>query len=258
MTYSSKELSKLLPEKMELEHTDIAETISRNGYTNNQERVLRVLSWLTAAEKADDDDVCLMCALAAFNGLYAVPRQLKKISIEHKKAVQDHEIMDPMIDKLIEFDEYDILLKYLKNEQRDDLEKILTNQYLFFGYWKFYETCKNMPVTSWMKAHGENNEEIEKLLANDDVALPLKEIMHRIWALRNQLLHGEAGYKDYYNRSQIKACANFLPPLVGRMLRIMINNNDFLWGKVPYPPQGKKPNAVMHQFKSLADKKRTK
>ena len=265
MKYSSENLRLLLREIGLVEQENISDELPRNLYTNNQERILRVLSWLTAAEKAKkDDDFRLMCALAAFNGLYAVPPwqrgvRSNKTSDEPKREVLEHEVINNMIDKLIEFDKEGILLEYLKNERREELEQILANQYLFFGYWQFYDFYRHkMPIARWMKEHGKKNEKIEKYLADDDVAVPLKETMYRIWVLRNQLVHGEAGYKDYYNRSQINECAKFLPPLVGRMLRIMIDNTDSLWGDVPYPPQGDEPNAHLRQFMPLSDKKRTK
>ncbi len=276
MTYSSTELSKLLPEKMELEQTDIADKVPRNGYTNNQERVLRVLSWMSAAEESEIVDVRLMCALVAFNGLYAIPEEQKR-----KMEMSESKIRNDMIVSLINFDKDGILLEYLKNERRDDLEKILASQYLFFDYWEFYDSCETphgefsdmdemikiynlhnsysknpIPlVPPWATTQSEANKKIWDNLEKGDAAWPLRKIMPRIWALRNQLMHGAAGYNDYYNRSQVEVCANFLLPLVGRMLRIMIDNYNSSWGEVACSPQGGKPDVLTYKYKSLTNKK---
>ncbi len=231
MKYSSENLRLLLPEIGLVEQKDISEELPRNGYTNNQERVLRVLSWLSSAEKHQkerDYDVCLMCALAAFNGLYAVPPYPYKAPSQETSTKGETDIKC-IINQLIEYDKDLILWEYLS--QNKEWEKIIYNQYLYRDYWK---------GDNWEKNYEKDNRKLRKL-AYKHVKEPLAEIMHRIKVLRNQLMHGEAGYKDYYNRWQVDVCANFLPPLVGRMLRIMIDNKDKFCDEVPYPPQTDKP-----------------
>ncbi len=231
MKYSSDDLRPLL-RKIGLKQTDIAEAQRRDGYTNHKERVLRVLSWLSAAEKYNENsdyDVCLMCAWAAFNGLYAKPYN-KEVPKQEDANIKD------IINDLIDCDKKSVLLEYLlQNEYK--WKKILINQYLYPGYWKEWG--------KWKSRYEDSNKEVnENLLAGKygsslakHVKCPLEQIMLRVKVLRNQLMHGEAGYNDYYNRWQVEACANFLPPLVGCMLKIMIDNADFSWGEVPYPPQ---------------------
>ncbi len=248
MTYASDDLRSSL-RNIKFGQTDIAEERQRDGYTNHKERVLRVLSWLSAAEKykeKEDYDVSLMCALAAFNGLYAKAVPLQQRSDKHKKKhEEDYIIINEMIAKLITHDKGGkdgILLEYLKNEGRDEFKEILANQYLYFSFWKYSDYGH--------EEFNKRNQKIKKFLAECSVVEPLQEVMHRIRELRNQLMHGEAGYEDHYNRWQVIVCANFLPPLVGRMLSIMIYNKHFFRDKVPCPPQTE-PNKRVDKFTSL-------
>ncbi len=259
MKYSSKNLRSSLG-KIKFGQTNIAKEQQRDGYTNHKERVLRVLSWLSAAEKYNkedncDYDVCLMCTLAAFNGLYA----------QHDKINQDHQLIDDMITHLIKLDTSHILLKYLQS-QKKELDEILNNQYLFYGYWCSVSEDKTSD-TSWQEEYNLDNERIRTCYpegmdyaqkTNKKNMKMLSGIIRRIQALRHQLMHGLAGYEDHYNRSQVKVCASFFRPLVGRMLKIIIDNPDLKkWGYVPCPPQ-RAPDTPADNLILLESKKQSK
>ncbi|MGI9306426.1 MAG: hypothetical protein ACR2P5_03885 [Gammaproteobacteria bacterium] len=251
MPYSASALQKLLP-GIGLAQTDIAAAQPRNKYKNDQERALRGLSWLRAAETAKNPDARLICALIALNSLYAVPpRKTKaKAAPEDGAAENDipeyereHERIDNFIDKLVKHDKGGILIDFLRGEQRDNVEALFASQYLSNSYWRSFH-IRNIPTKAeWVLREGAKITEAEKCLEERNPALPLKHIIHRVRVLRNQLIHGESGFGDYYNRPQVSVCAAFMPPLVGRMLAIVVQTGKYsVWGVVPYPPQGEKPN----------------
>ena len=265
MIYKVSELKKLLP-KMGLLQTDIAAEQSRNKYSNNQERILRALSWLHAAEKNDNVDMRLICSLIALNAMYAVPtsKRDKAASPEkqahnseqsatgqntEKQKTDEYELINSFIVKVLKSDKSDILISFLAKDYRDDVETILSNQYLSIHYWRsgapgFFN--KRRGKKEWYKRDGGHIQRVEMDLHDGKPEYPLEHVVHRVRVLRNQLLHGEAGYGDYYNRAQVAICAKVMLPLLGRMLFIMIkamiNHPTRSWGVVPYPPQGEKPN----------------
>ena len=260
MGYKVSELQKLLP-KMGLSQTDIAAEQSRNKHSNNQERVLRALSWLRAAEKNDNVDMRLIFSLIALNAMYAVPasKRAKTASSEkpthnseqntEKQKTEEYELINSFIAKVLKFDKSDILILFLVEEYRDGVEAILSSQYLSRHYWHpgapvFFANKRGKK--EWYKRDGEHLERVQKDLHDGKPEYPLEHVVHRVRVLRNQLLHGEAGYGDYYNRTQVIICAKVMPPLLGRMLFIMINAMITYptrsWGVVPYPPQGGKPD----------------
>lgn len=252
--YSSAALKKLLD--AELGQADIAEHRPRNACTNNQERALRAVSWIQAAEEApaSSPDARLIFSLIAFNALYAQRRGAKSAGEEAKDHVLIAEFVD---EKLMPLDREKILLRYVRKEEREAVEEILASPYMFWGYWQeIGEGAKGGTASQWISWHGRDNQNFEKLLEDGDIATALKKIIYRVRVLRNQVLHGEAGFGDYYNRRQVGHCAKFMLGLTARMARIFLENMnrpDVNWGPVQCPPQGDNPDKESYIPENLKD-----
>ena len=247
MEYSAKELRPLLRE-LKLEQSDIAEELPRNLHTNNQERALRALSWVAAAQQQQQDDLRLICAWIAFNAMYAVPPTQTADSTS--PLYDGNEQIDTFIGKITKADKDGVLLNALQSEQNDNLLKLINNQYLYSKYWKSYGREFNM------EKFNADNEKIKDDLSRGDDAAVLVEVMRRIRVLRNQVMHGEAGFGDYYNRTQIGAGADFMLHLTERMLGVMMrsmhsSDAKFRWGSIVDPPQGPKPDAPTPKARGL-------
>ena len=233
-----------------IQQTDIAEEMRRDfseGNSNNKERVLRAVSWLSAAEKqrqCGNQDMHLMCVLVAFNALYAVPPQ----KTAEKTRPDERVVVNEFITKLVNVDKDRILEKFLKEKEDEFVNAILNHQYLFRLYWNFSQ--KN----NWDEEYEKGNAKAREALAGGDIVTALDEILSRVRVLRNQILHGEAGFNDYYNRTQVKLCADFMQPLTGRMTAVIMDNFDINWGTVPFAPQGGKPDAPTDRPHNLAKK----
>ena len=265
--YNSTALAKHLPD-IGLTQADIAADNPRNKYNNHQERVLRALSWHRAAERyTKDHDMRLVCALLSFNAMYTQPPQRPPLpadamnaKTDERRFMEEEQVIGKFVDNVVRCDSDKVLLRFLKEEQRDDFELLLANQYLFKYYWKAFVSARNY-YENTKEPHGfraihkqtDKNTEVEVALEENNAAPPLKEILMRVRVLRNQIMHGESGYGDYYNRPQTKLCAHFMPPLIGRMLWVMISKPNARWGKVPYPPQGEGPNVYTPFPRPLQD-----
>ena len=207
------------------------------GNTNKKERVSRSLSWYAKSESAATPDERLIFSYIAFNALYAQEEQMKEYKAHENFLFQ-----------LIARGGGNEIFAFAL-EQKKALRKIMSSQYLSKIYWD---------DKGGMSEKGERLEREKKIvdrivpqIKSRNIA-PVKDAIYRIYLLRNQLLHGMAAYQDSYNRHQVQLCADFLHPLVGRMIATVIGDKKQNWGKVPYPPQGY-PNESCIEVKELED-----
>ena len=193
------------------------------GNTDKKERISRALSWYAKSESVDAADERLIFAFVAFNSLYAREGEGKEKDA-HKT----------FLSKLAKTDGVREIFNFALAEKKT-LRNILSSQYLSKIYWKdeggMREKAERL---EWEKNQVDS---IVPRIKSGNIA-PVREAVYRICLLRNQVLHGMAAYADSYNRTQIKLCAGFLHPLVGRMIAAVIHDKKQKWGKVPYPPQG--------------------
>ena len=210
------------------------------GNTNKKERVSRALSWYEKSECAENADDKLIFSFIAYNALYAQPSKDGNDNGKHER--------DVFWEKLFH-NGGDEIMRFVKKEVKN-LEAILMSQYLSFLYWK--------DEGGMYEKHEQLRKEAERAKHKTDPQIacgnrtPVRLAMRRIGLLRNQLLHGMAAYQDSYNRHQVQLCADFLHPLVGRMIATVIGDKKQNWGKVPYPPQGY-PNESCIEVKELED-----
>ena len=208
------------------------------GNTNKKERISRALSWYEKSELTEDADERLMFAFVAYNALYAQP-----IGGESEKYTPQYRgVFWEKIQKTGD----GTILDFAKSES-GKLKKILSMQYISFSYWK--------DEKGWREKYEIMQKEAEWAKRAVSRNLDLKVVRaatERIGLLRNQILHGMAAYGDSYNRKQVRLCADFLHPLVGRMIATVIGDKKQNWGKVPYPPQGY-PNESRIEIEELED-----
>ena len=73
------------------------------------------------------------------------------------------------------------------------------------------------------------------MLAKGNTPELLRLVFHRIYTLRNQLMHGGATWNSQVNRAQLQDCVNLLGKLVPVVIELMLNNPDEMWGDACYP-----------------------
>jgi len=63
----------------------------------------------------------------------------------------------------------------------------------------------------------------------------LGALFNRLYALRNQLIHGGAIWNGAVNREQLRDCAGLLGKPVPLIIELMMDSADTLWGDACYP-----------------------
>lgn len=238
--------------------------IMRAGNDDNRERLLRGITWFSRAEDAASDDEKVLFYYIALNALFGRLEDDKK----RKDGEKPHEWSYFFVRNLIRHDQNKTLLAFVRKKE-GVINDIIGNRYLSPEFWH----SAHEPDTDWQsrqrKKQEKTNAGIRHLKAWRMAAKKasgakapwevrkaalgvLLSAIGCVRVLRNQMMHGACCYADGYNRTQMRACAAFLPPLVGRMIRIMISGGE--WGKVPSPPQGK-PDEETPIAKPLPDAK---
>lgn len=75
----------------------------------------------------------------------------------------------------------------------------------------------------------------QQALANRNTPAVLGVLFNRIYALRNQVMHGGATWNSSVNRDQLRDCSNLLGKLVPVIILLMLDNPETLWGDACYP-----------------------
>lgn len=238
--------------------------VLRAGFDDNRERLLRGITWFARAEEAAGDDEKVLFYYIALNALFG------RLEDDQKRGEGEkpREWSSSFVRNLIRHDRNKTLLAFVRKEEAA-INGIIGNRYLSQEFWH----SAHEPNTDWQsrqrKRQQEANAGIRHLKAWRKAAKKaagakppwevrkaavgvLLSAISCVRVLRNQMMHGACCYADGYNRSQMRACAAFLPPLVGRMIRIMTGGGE--WGKVASPPQGS-PDEETPTAKPLPDAK---
>lgn len=99
------------------------------------------------------------------------------------------------------------------------VEELLANQYVFEPFWKH--------LSDWKQP-------FRKAKRNRKTEITLSHLYDRLYALRNQLLHGSATWNSSVNRPQVTPGAKIMATLVPHFIDVMIRHPDG-WGAPRYP-----------------------
>ena len=247
---------------------DCGEGVRRDGFGNDRERLLRALTWFERAENANSDDGKVLSAYIALNSLFG--------RLEDDRKPEDGEKPPEwswvFVRKLIKHDGNKTLLAFVRKEE-EMIVRIINNRYLLREFWQSAfgggadwqaqqrQTMDRVKdsirqLKEWRRAHKKNPRIEPSFEIRKSAARVLINAISRVRVLRNQMVHGACCYGDNYNRSQMRDCAAFLLPLVGRMIKIMLSAKDTggsEWGEVPSPPQGVPDDAQNKTAKPLGD-----
>ena len=124
---------------------------------------------------------------------------------------------------------YDTIWADLLNPIRAMLE----NQFVFEPYWGYRNGA--MKHKDWKKKLEEARGDAEKAIKDVRTEAVLRELFHRLYTLRNQLLHGGATWNSSVNRHQVEPGAQIMSFLVPHFIHVMIEHADAGWGAPRYP-----------------------
>ena len=188
--------------------------------------VCTALSWLHRAEQCEDEDGRFIFLWIAFNAAYA--QDLAELG--HGR---EQEKSRAFIDKLIELDEEETSTTYCGTSSPPPFAYFLiipTYSPLSGSTSKEIKPTKNGRTAFEMAKTSANH-----ALGARDAGKVLGLVLSRLYTLRNQLVHGGATWGSDVNRDQLRDSTRFLGKLVPKIIELMMDNPNTLWGDPSFP-----------------------
>jgi len=188
-------------------------------------RIHRAISWIKAAERAQDEDTQFIHYWIAFNSAYAGDAEELRLSEkqQHRDFFRLIVANDP--DKLV--------YKSIWQEFPNAIRVMLENKFVFESFWDFKRGLITEP--DWVDKFESSKAAALRALGNENTELVLAVIFNRLYTLRNQIIHGGATWESSVNRAQIRDGLNILKTVVPIVVFIMMENYGLDWGSVRYP-----------------------
>lgn len=198
---------------------------TNNVFQHWQIRVHRSLSWLKRSEElpADQADLRFITCWIALNALYG-----RWDAVQNRPAA-DEQSRRQFVSRLVELDR-DEIGAFLRSHKRL-LKPVLGNEYLSRSFWgnPDHSDARRLAVQDGYKLDG--------LLSRREYERLLGIVLHRLYVLRGQVMHGAATVGSRLNRKTINDCLSLMQALVPRVLHIVLEracNDD--WPEPCYPP----------------------
>ena len=200
----------------------------RENYTDEFSiRIHRSLSWVSRAEKQDEDlDASFIFYWIAFNATYTGSHLSNNIYSER------HTYKD-FFEKILTYDEKEYVYNAIGNEFSGSIRNLLNNQYIFSSFWNFENGHEGFD--DWEEKFVQSKSMVLKALEHKNTQLILEILFDRLYTLRNQLMHGGATWNGKVNRSQVTDGQSIISFLIPNFLEIMMNNQNEDWGKLNFP-----------------------
>ena len=200
----------------------------RENYTDEFSiRIHRSLSWVSRAEKQDEDlDASFIFYWIAFNATYTGSHLSNNIYSER------HTYKD-FFEKILKYDEKEYVYNAIWNEFSGSIRNLLNNQYIFSSFWNFENGHEGFD--DWEEKFVQSKSMVLKALEHKNTQLILEILFDRLYTLRNQLMHGGATWNGKVNRSQVTDGQSIISFLIPNFLEIMMNNQNENWGKLNFP-----------------------
>lgn len=194
-------------------------------------RIHRSFSWLKRAAMAGesgDDDVRFITLWIAFNSAYG--QEIGRggswgDKTNFKEFLRNICLLDKRGSGLIR----DLLLKKVYGV----LRVLLDDQFCYKNFWEVINS--GLPDDLWREQLQKEKQRTLRAVMEDDTERVLHTVFERLYVIRNQLLHGGASCGSTVNRGQLKNGCLILESLIPLVLRIMLDNVSFDWGKLYYP-----------------------
>ena len=190
-------------------------------------RLRRALSWLARAEREiEDADAAFIFYWISFNAIYSDDRP-------ETYQMNEHETMEGYFAKVVSLDYGNAIYDAIWQKFSGPIRMFLDNRFVFRPFWtSLNRTDIN---ADWKRAFERSRNSTNRALANNDTETVLNELFHRLYVLRNQLMHGGATWQGSVNRSQVRDGAAIMAFLVPHFISLMLDNPSIAWGVPHYP-----------------------
>ena len=173
----------------------------------------------------------------------------------------DQSKMRLFLARIVQLDNKKTVLRALKECERE-IRKILELRYTMPTFWKQHRHRKGLAKKKHFdqlglgnsKTQAKNQDDWEEEFRHareagksalqdaldghggkENMANALKSLFERLYVVRLQIFHGGSSRQDSCGRTQAEAGAKVLNELVPCFAKIMEQNKDEDWGKVPFP-----------------------
>ncbi|WP_028485410.1 HEPN domain-containing protein [Hydrogenovibrio halophilus] len=188
-------------------------------------RVHRAISWLAKAELSEDHDTRFIMLWIAFNAAYSQDTGLTHISDSHK--------FNQFLDRMVQLDDHNALQQHLWKEFTQAIRVLLDNPYVYQPYWNHQNGIEG--YEDWQMTFTKAKQAAQHALMTKDTAKVLGIVFHRLYTLRNQIMHGGATWNGQTNRQQLKDATQILGKIVPIIINIMMSHPEQIWGEACYP-----------------------
>lgn len=189
-------------------------------------RVHRALSWLDRAGRSSDDkDVQFILLWVAFNAAYAQDLGLETSQSERERL---HAFLGHLC--RVDAARFEQLVW---TEFSGSIRVLLENRYVFQPFWDWRNG--RISEDEYQRQFDGARRTVERALGNGDTNTVLQIVFHRLYTLRNQLVHGGATWNGEVNRDQVRDCATILGRFVPVIIATLMDHPSEDWGPVHYP-----------------------
>lgn len=190
-------------------------------------RVHRALSWLDRSEQCGaDQDARFIFLWISFNAAYA-----REVGSEGSQT--ERERLHAFLGQLVRVDTDNRISDLLWQEFSGSVRLLLDNHYVFQPYWDWQN--ERISEAEYQRQFDGSRRAVAQALKTSDTNTLLQVVFHRLYTLRNQLVHGGATWNGDVNRDQIRDCTNLLGRLVPLIIDTLMDNPNEDWGPVHYP-----------------------
>ncbi|EDM28283.1 hypothetical protein LNTAR_10221 [Lentisphaera araneosa HTCC2155] len=186
-------------------------------------RLHRCFSWAARIEPHqgnDSLDEAFLSAWLAFNSLFA------RIDANTNQFLPEKESMTEFLQQVLRIDRQNKIKQFL-GESKWQMEQLLQCKFLQQSFWRDLGEDQSSSTFkdsfSFFRRKGED--------------VVLKQVLLRIYLMRNQLVHGGATYGSKMNRHTLMLCLFVLQPFLNCIIDILVHEgSDVNLGSLPYPP----------------------
>ncbi len=202
-------------------------------------RMHRAFSWMDAADQleastpvqpmtdAPDDQLAdqrLILRWIALNAFYG------KWDAAALEPVKDATSLREFLRQIGRLDE-DGLVAQVLTARRDNVVDVVSNRFIDQQFWRLLHQDRRFDARR-------SRNVIEKAYQIEDWNKIARELLNRIYLVRNQLVHGAATCNSKLNREVVLKCASVLRDLLVAFSVVIIDHGRYKdWGSLCYPPQ---------------------
>ena len=206
---------------------------------HNETRMRRAWSWLHLSEKSKFHDEKFIFLWIAFNAAYGT--RLPDANSNDSKTEKEKDRFMKFVDKIVELDHKGTIKTVFHEKFANPVRRLKDNEYVFGPFWAWVQGRSQH--RTWQLQFKHKNQVLDKALEDLDVAGILKEVLERLYVLRNQIIHGGTTFAKGWGRDQLRDGSEIMNGLMQEILKIMQHDIDnhpdsTVWKILDYPRVG--------------------